>query len=538
LRRLSESSKGKVKGVASGLRTAIATADPSVRECSAFTIDGCLFPNAGIEANLLFGLGVTGALTFSVPAGEKKTVRFAVAFYVGGIATAAMDSTYWYTRFFKSLDEVAHFACVNFDAIRTRTQKTVDALPIDHLNDAQRYHLAQAVHSYYASTEFLDVDGKPFWVVNEGEYRMMNTFDLTVDQVFFEALLNPWTVRNEMEWFVKRYSYRDRVRFPGNPKEYPGGISFTHDMGIANAISRPGYSSYELYGLDGCFSHMTHEELVNWVCCASVYVTRAKDAKWFNAYRPIFADCFQSMLNRDHPEADKRNGIMGLDSSRCMGGAEITTYDSLDASLGQARNNLYLAVKCWAAYAIMSKLFAKHDPALSKAMREQAHRAMKSIVAEADPKTGMIPAILFEGSKSVIIPAVEGLVFPWFCGHPELVSMDGEYGELVKALKRHLAAILKPGHCLFKDGAWRLSSTSVNSWLSKNYLCQFIAREILAFPWGAKGRAVDEAHVRWLQHPEARYWAWSDQCLDGIPRGSKYYPRGVTAILWTLESRK
>jgi len=28
------------------------------------------------------------------------------------------------------------------------------------------------------------------------------------------------------------------------------------------------------------------------------------------------------------------------------------------------------------------------------------------------------------------------------------------------------------------------------------------------------------------------YWAFCDQIIDGKPIGSKYYPRGVTNILW------
>ena len=41
--------------------------------------------------------------------------------------------------------------------------------------------------------------GEPFWIVNEGEYCMMNTFDLAVDQVFFEMRMNPWVVRNILD---------------------------------------------------------------------------------------------------------------------------------------------------------------------------------------------------------------------------------------------------------------------------------------------------------------------------------------------------
>ncbi|MBW7461978.1 glycoside hydrolase family 52 protein, partial [Paenibacillus sepulcri] len=132
--------------------------------------------------------------------------------------------------------------------------------------------LNHAIHSYYGSTQLLEAADEPIWIVNEGEYRMMNTLDLTADQLFYELKMNPWTVRNELELFVKRYSYEDKVRFPGDEREYPGGIAFTHDVGVANVFSRPQYSAYELAGIDDCFSYMSHEELVNWLLCALVYI--------------------------------------------------------------------------------------------------------------------------------------------------------------------------------------------------------------------------------------------------------------------------
>lgn len=46
---------------------------------------------------------------------------------------------------------------------------------------------------------------------------------------------------------------------------------------------------------------------------------------------------------------------------------------------------------------------------------------------------------------------------------------------------------------------------------------------------------ADRAHVDWLTHPEHSYWCWSDQIVSGIISASKYYPRGVTSILWMEE---
>ena len=52
---------------------------------------------------------------------------------------------------------------------------------------------------------------------------------------------------------------------------------------------------------------------------------------------------------------------------------------------------------------------------------------------------------------------------------------------------------------------------------------------------GVLAPSHDAAHVKWLTDKELSYWAWSDQILAGKIMGSKYYPRGVTSILWTLE---
>ncbi len=533
LRRLDDTSDGQYTGIGMGGRTAIACADAGVRSATSFGFDTIMGEKHA--ENLAFALGDTGLLLADVPAGTRRTFHFTIAFYREGTVTTGLPTHYLYTRWFPRIEEVITCALTRRTEVFKRTQAQVRRLKLDRLPEARRFQLAHAIRSYYGSTEALTTAKGPFWVVNEGEYRMMNTFDLTADQVFFELMLNPWTVRNELTWFADRYCYTDKVRFPGDPQDYPGGISFTHDMGVVNNLSRPGHSAYEKAGLDGCFSHMTHEELTNWVLCGAAYVAHTGDRRWLLKTRAVFESCFESLCNRDHPIAAQRTGVMALDSSRCQGGAEITTYDSLDTSLGQARGNLYLAVKDWAAYACLAELFdqiGRKQPAA--AMRAQARRAADTLVRHADAD-GLLPAILGEGVNSRIIPAIEGLAFPWFCGYRHLLAANGPYADLLGVLRAHLTGILRPGLCLFADGGWKLSSTSDNSWLSKIYLCQFVAREILGLPDDRQAARADAAHVAWLLRPENRYWAWSDQIVSGIAKGSKYYPRGVTAILWTLE---
>jgi hypothetical protein len=533
MRRLDEVADGKFIGIGEGRQTAIFSRQKDTKSALGFTIDKILTET--IEENWTFGLGSVATIIMDVPAGEKKTYSFACCFYKQGYVTTVLDTTYYYTKFFENIEAVGAYALENYDTLVKLCMESNTMIDNAKLSDDQKFMMIHAIRSYYGSTEFLELEGEPFWIVNEGEYRMINTFDLTVDQLFYEMKMNPWTVKNELDMYSKRYSYYDKVRFPGDDKEYDGGISFTHDMGVGNTLSRPGYSSYEIYGRKACFSHMTHEQLLNWVCCATVYVNQTKDKLWINDNLSILIECFKSMLNRDNPDPQKRNGVMSLDSSRVMGGAEITTYDSLDVSLGQSRNNLYMAVKGWATYVALEKLFKENNQEeLSKEASLQAERCANTLV-EHVTEEGYIPAVFENDNESKIIPAIEGLVFPYYTNCTEALDENGRFSSLIKALKKHLYNVMVPGVCLFDDGGWKLSSTSNISWLSKIYLCQFVARKILGMEWDETGKAADKAHVEWLLHPRESYHCWSDQMLLGVARGSKYYPRGVTSILWLAE---
>ncbi|MGE9290836.1 MAG: glycoside hydrolase family 52 protein [Puniceicoccales bacterium] len=346
-----------------------------------------------------------------VPAGEHSEMLICLGTFRKGVATLGLEMPYWYNRYFSNLQEALQYGLDHSDWYLNQASQRDQELEDAPLNDAQKFLVAHASHSYYGSTQWFDCAGKPFWNVNEGEYRMHNTFDLTVDMLFYEMRFSPWTVKNVLETFIDRYSYYDEVRLPDSDHTYPGGISFTHDMGNHNNFSPPGYSSYEISGIDRkCFSYMTHEQLVNWICCTGVYVSKSDDNAFLTRHLKTVKDCYQSLLHRDHPDPRHRNGIMGCESSRCNGGGEITTYDSLDSSLGQARNNLYLAVKTWAAYLASSHLFKlTGENALADAAEESAHLCASSIVKQWNETLGFIPAVFEGGNQSAIIPAIEGL---------------------------------------------------------------------------------------------------------------------------------
>ncbi|RKF20307.1 beta-xylosidase [Alginatibacterium sediminis] len=525
---------GQMVGVSAKDELGLASNSNNVSSFSHFSIASSL---SGLGDTENFGLGPCAGLKFTIPAGQSKTIDIVLGVYKEGNATFNRKMQYYYTTHFANLNSVLIDAIENFDTALAVTRSKDLELEQSNLSPDQQFLVAHATHSYYGSTQWLVEAGKSVWVVNEGEYLMMNTLDLTVDMLFFELKLNPWTVKNTLEHFVNHYRYYDKIFSPEEPEQLlEGGVSFTHDMGVSNNWSSNGVSSYEISGLDRiCFSHMTYEQLTNWVLCCGVYGHKTQDYNFLKRHQGVLKDCLQSLLNRDHPVADKRNGIMSFESSRTQGGGEITTYDSLDHSLGQARANIYLAGKAWASYLALEQIFTKLGDNISSVQAKNAALMSSELLSNSfDETLGFIPAVLENGNQSAIIPAVEALVYPYEMGLFDAVDEKGPYGAYVSTLKRHLQSVLDSGICLYPDGAWKLSSTADNSWASKIFLNQYVARQILGLDLSNNSQLADNAHVRWQQIGAAAS-ACCDQFSSGKPIGSLYYPRCVSNILWMQE---
>ncbi|MFW6303484.1 MAG: glycoside hydrolase family 52 protein [Candidatus Sumerlaeota bacterium] len=489
------------------------------------------------EPNRNFLTGIGG---FIVDVGPGETARLPVAFawYKPGVVTLGKDCEYAYTRHFANLTEVLVYALDKAADWRDEANKWDQWLLDSGLNASRRFLIAKAWRSYWGNSQ-LFVEGDRYrWVVNEGSCNMMNTLDLTVDMAYFERAAHPWLLRNVLDAFADEYRYRDQVKFHDSDRLYPGGVSFTHDHGYRDVFSRPHYSHYEAANHPACFSYMTHEELLNWILCAALYIEATEDRDWLHKRAGLIADCLESMQNRDHPEPEKRNGIMSLDSNRCGDSEEITTYDSLDPSLGQARNNSYMGVKCWAGYLAIGALLPMDDRFLWRekiqSARHSAELAANTLAEAFNQDLGFIPAILEGDDQSAIIPVIEGLIYPAELGLEECLRTDGPFGHLIEALKKHLEAVLVENKCRFADGGWKLSANNDNSWMSKIFICQHIAETILGFEQDEK---ADRAHESWWRVGCAGQ-SVVDQVVAGKSSGTgSTYPRTASSILW-LKNRK
>ncbi len=480
------------------------------------------------------GVGGVGGLAVAVPAGTRRTIRFALCFHRAGDATTNRPTAYWYARHYRDIAAVADAAmdglprriaaCLDDNALVDRSGLTPD----------QRFMLAHATRSYYGNTALLvEPSGAPWWMVIEGQYQNMNTFDLTVDQLFFELAMNPWTVRNELDRFARHYAYSSRIEVGSGTA--PGGISFAHDMGQWPAFSPDGSSSYEKPDVGATYAFMTQEQLTNWTLIAGVYVEQTADAAWLGRNLDLFEQILSSLVARDDPDPARRDGIDSFNSSKVGSGAEITTYDSIGPGLTEAVGNTYIAGKTWASYVILERLLTLgRRPASASTARQQADRTAATMLRHITPQ-GSFASNVRDGDGISIIPVIEGLVYPFFAGRAELLRTDGRYGAFIAAMRRHLGAVLDSGACVTADGGWKLDSRSDNTWLSKTYLNEFIGRHILGLDLARSTARADAAAVRWLTGPASARLAWSDQFVDGAAIGSEYYPRGVTAILWLQE---
>jgi hypothetical protein len=203
-----------------------------------------------------------------------------------------------------------------------------------------------------------------------------------------------------------------------------------------------------------------------------------------------------------------------------------------------------MGVKFWASFVGLAMVFERlGDPWQGSQLQamQKAQQAERTLVRQAGPD-GVIPAVFekdSDGYRSRILPACEGLIYPAAWG----IDAAQEFPELFNCLKRHTAALLTDGERrnLFPDGGIKLSSTSQNSWMSKIAIFQEIARHVFHLTDESAVSAIfetaDGAHVKW-QTDGSAYWACSDQFVEGVAKGSRWYPRVITTALWMDHSGK
>ena len=254
------------------------------------------------EAHREFGVqGATSAFCVQVAPGTQKEVTFYIVQYRAGILSelAKQPLRLMSAALYANISDVLTTAEAEMPAAVARCEALDRQLATCGQDEERRFLAADALHSYQFNTLLYATEHQePEWAVIEGECNCINTFDLTVDHVFYELTMHPWTVRNELDNFLDSFSYTDELFLRDHPGTFSGGLGFSHDMG-----SRLQFSNREQGAVYTTL--MTQEELQNWILCAALYWKRTGDNAWLERNRGVFIQALNSMERRDDVRSEK-----------------------------------------------------------------------------------------------------------------------------------------------------------------------------------------------------------------------------------------
>jgi autotransporter-associated beta strand protein len=507
------------------------------------------------SCELLSGASLTAALDgmssgfafhLNVPAGQTKSLTVAVTYYRTAAVDTRLGAPFYYTTLFGSMDAVVDAAFAGLADAQMRCTQLAGALSNAGLNVYRQFLTSHALHAYQACTVALTTANGILWREMEGFYTFVNTCDLMVDHAFYDSMMCPWALRNVLDTYSGAipgtgYTYTHSLYdLPTGNVVSTNGFSFHHDMGGTMTSEAPGTDPT---GYESGFSYMGQEELQNWILSAGLYWGHSADDAWLTNNATLLQTCLNSMLLRDDTNAPSRDGITTYINKRGSN-QEITTYDSLDASLNVPRLNAYSTVRNWASYLSLEAMFNRvGDTNDALTCHNMAAACAQTIVNKWNAYSGSlgyIPAFLDGSNTSAIIPILEGLSYPGQMGLTNAVDrVGGPYARMLLALSNHISAVLVSGKCLdATSGGWKLTSANNNTWQSKVYLSQYVTEKVLGISNANVNGAVDQIHAM-FQINEAPYQGWSDQLNSagtGGATGSMHYPRGITSALWWMNT--
>ena len=492
------------------------------------------------SCELLSGSGLTsvfngmpqgGVFRLKVPAGQTRTLMVVSAFYRGGVVDSRTGAAYYYTSLFPSIDSVIDSAFAGFGEAQMRCQQLATTISQAKLNSYREFLASHALHSYMANTAcLLSPQGAIYWWEMEGFFKFINTFDLTIDHAFYSSLMHPWALRNVLDAFAGTlpstgYYFETPLYSPAGIQVSTHGFSFHHDMGAwPNSGTGPAYGA-----------NMGDEELQAWILSAGLYWRNTRDDVWLTNNLAMLQACLNSMLLRDNTNAAARDGV-----TKNVNAGEITTWDSLDASLQSPRFSGRLAVRNWACYlaldAMFSQVGAMADAATCQSMAAVTAGTIVSRWNTYGSTLGYIPALLNGSVTAATIPMIEGLAYPAAMGLTNsLDRTGGPYASMLQALSNHASAVLVPGRCLHTGtGAWLSTSANQITWQSKIFIAQYVAEAVLGITNNSVNGDVDQVHAS-VQIQGSQFQAYSDAFLgNGTLHGGSHYPRGITTSLWWL----
>ncbi len=457
---------------------------------------------------------------------------------------------YYYTKYWKNIDEVLKYATENFEQNISLTQKFENSLMDGNLTQQEKWVLALSFHTDLANSFFLiDENKEPRFYLSEGRFKHLSTVDVA-HETEVSAIFSPWRLKLQLAQWT-HYIARAELTVAANPVQnkpsYQQGMTAAeygpylyHDVGDLPFVSET--ANYD-YG-----PHMAVEENTSFVLLLYYYWKISGDDAFVKSMLGTVDVLMQSVVNRD----TNGNGI----ADKAYG---WTTYDANEA-LKLSPDNTFLGAKQFSAYAVAAEMFralANKEKAkgidatktgvvdgegvgfkragiavnneglrIKQALRyEKEANLILSTLKNAQKKYGFIPVSLDENfpkwdQRSVVIG--EGLFLPGLVG-----SKSPLLKQLAEVLKKDYATTYAQS---ITDYGIKLTTQEGTTWFSKT-----IVADVVAMQWYGIKHSTAPYVYEWNKNSP---YAYNDGLLkkDDVWIGY-WYPRGISILgYWLLQN--
>jgi hypothetical protein len=515
-----------------------------------------ILATAKTKANGTFNDHGFGGLVYNFNINPKDKKEFSQIYTTYNDNTVIPDKRvnqslrFYYTKYWKNVEEVLKYAQENFDKNIALTQDFEDTLMKSGLTPKEKWVLALAFHTDLANTYFLlDENNQPRFYVSEGRFKHLSTVDVA-HETEVNAIFSPWRLKLQLAQWTN-YIARAEVTVPANPVQnkpaYQQGMTAAeygpylyHDVGDLPFVSETANYNYG--------PHMAVEENTSFVLLLYWYWKISNDDVFVKSILGTVDELLQSVMNRD----TNGNGIVDMAYG-------WTTYDANEA-LKLSPDNTFLGAKQFSAYVVaaeMLRALANKDKTKvtdatkagvvdgegagfksfgtevnnEKLRNKQADKyesEAKTILAtleKAQLKYGFIPVSLDEefpkwNQRSVVIG--EGLFLPGLAG-----SKAPLLKQLATVLKKDYAATYSKS---ITDYGIKLTTDEGTTWFSKT-----IVADVVASQWYGINHTSANYIYEWNKNSP---YAYNDGLLKKNDVWIGYwYPRGISALgYWLLKN--
>ncbi len=262
---------------------------------------------------------------------EKLSLRFIYAGFVDDdVFLNEQDPSrkyklkFYYTKWFKNLNEVLNYASITRETIEKQTILFESMLESLNAPPEKKELISIAFRSFLASAWLLiSSAGTPEYYVWEGSFGMNSTVDVAME-VEVLAKLFPWTLKLQLKEWRKYLTINKKT----------GYLYLQHDMGLDQTV---GESFYEKK------SSMPVEENANFLILLYWYYHITKDKELLEELYHTAFNLATANKNRSY----RNTGMAHIDTA--------TTYDVSEV-LHSAPLNTYLGIKELVAYLMCREL--------------------------------------------------------------------------------------------------------------------------------------------------------------------------------------